>query len=145
MLSLLRDADDVPPVDPQPSLSRLDSLVEQMRASGLPVELTVVGAGTGVPPGVGLSAYRIVQEALTNVLKHAGPGARAEVDVAFGAEHVDISVTDDGRAHGARDSAGHEVIGMRERAAVAGGHVEAGPGAAGGFVVRARLPYAVQL
>ncbi len=145
LLSLLRDADDVPPVDPQPSLSRLDSLVEQMRASGLPVELTVVGAGAGVPPGVGLSAYRIVQEALTNVLKHAGPGARAEVDVAFGAEHVDISVTDDGRAHGARDSAGHEVIGMRERAAVAGGHVEAGPGAAGGFVVRARLPYAVQL
>jgi signal transduction histidine kinase len=144
LLSLLRNADEGPQTDPQPSLSRLDSLVEQIRASGLPVELTVRGVSGRVPPGVDLSAYHIVQESLTNVLKHAGPAAHARVEVTYRPEDLDISVTDDGTAPRGGDGRGHGLIGIRERVAVVGGHVEAGPGHAGGFVVHARLPYAVQ-
>ncbi|MDQ1536822.1 MAG: hypothetical protein QOE58_1215 [Actinomycetota bacterium] len=144
LLSLLRDAEDGPHTDPQPSLSRLGPLVEQIRASGLPIELSVRGVSEQVPPGVDLSAYRIVQESLTNVLKHAGPAAHARVEVTYGLDDLDISVTDDGTAPLNGDGRGHGLIGIRERVAVVGGHVDAGPGHAGGFVVHARLPYAMQ-
>ncbi len=124
----------------------MQDLVGQVRASGLPVELVVTGSSDGVPPGVDLSAYRIVQEALTNVLQHAGPHAKAQVEVRYGVGGLEVRVADDGRAvHGTgRNGAGHGLIGIRERVAVAGGDVEAGPHEDGGFVVRARLPYSVE-
>ncbi len=97
LLALLRDTEDNPVAAPQPTLDELPGLVDQVRDSGLPVELRVEGSPDDVPPGVELSAYRIVQEALTNVIKHAGPGASAAVDLRFGEEALELSVTDDGR------------------------------------------------
>lgn len=143
LLSLLRDAEDGPPAGPQPSLERLDALLEEVRGSGLPVQLTVTGSSSDVPPGVDLSAYRIIQEALTNILKHAGPGASAHVEVALGGDAVDLAVIDDGQVAVEGDGSGQGLIGIRERVAVVGGQVEAGPRPDGGFAVRARLPYTV--
>lgn len=143
LLSLLRDAEDGAPAGPQPSLERLDALLEEVRGSGVPVQLTVTGSSSVVPPGVDLSAYRIIQEALTNILKHAGPGASAHVEVALGGDAVDLAVTDDGRVAVDGDGSGQGLIGIRERVAVVGGQVEAGPRPDGGFAVRARLPYTV--
>jgi signal transduction histidine kinase len=97
-----------------------------------------------VPPGVDLSAYRIIQEALTNVLKHAGPSATARVSVTFGTDDLDILVSDTGVVGSNGNGRGHGLIGIRERVAVVGGQVEAGPGPEGGFVVHAHLPYAVE-
>jgi signal transduction histidine kinase len=101
-----------------------------------------------VPPGVDLSAYRIVQESLTNVLKHAGSSARARVQVTCGPDDVDVSISDDGPAgvagqEATRPGTGRGLINIRERVAVLGGSVLAGPGPDGGFVVRAHLPYSV--
>lgn len=144
LLSLLRDTEDDGRADPQPSLARLAPLVEQLRDSGLPIEVTVTGNDREVPPGVDLSAYRIIQEALTNVLKHAGPAATAKVSVTFGTDDLDILVSDDGVVGSNGDGRGHGLIGIRERVAVVGGQVEAGPAPGGGFVVRAHLPYAVE-
>ncbi len=144
LLSLLHDADADRQRAPQPSLARLDPLIEQVRASGLPVEVTISGVAERVPPGVDLSGFRIVQEALTNVLKHAGPGARAQVEVSYGPDNVDILIENDGAAVATSSPDGRGLIGIRERVAVVGGAVEAGPGKAGGFVVRARLPYGVE-
>ncbi|HEX4977454.1 MAG TPA: histidine kinase [Nocardioides sp.] len=153
LLAVLRDTEDQPDgrAAPQPSLANLDSLVEQVRAAGLPVELAVTGS-QHVPPGVDLSAYRIVQEALTNVLKHAGPTATARVEVDYGADSLRVTVLDDGVGPlgpaGARstDGSGHGLTGIRERVAVIGGRVEAGPGTGGeGFVVTAVLPYALEV
>ena len=111
-----------------------------MRASGLPVELEVDGRPNGIPPGIDVSGYRIVQEALTNVLKHAGP-AVARVDVHYSPDAVEITVVDDGR--GGLTGAGHGQRPARdqERVAVVGGEIEAGPRPEGGFAVHARLPY----
>jgi signal transduction histidine kinase len=144
LLSLLRDTEDgIARDEPQPSMERLDELVEQVRRSGLDVEMHVSGEPHTVPPGVDLSAYRIVQEALTNVLKHGGPGARATVEVRYGSDDLDVTVRNTGRApEHPRSNGGHGLIGIRERAAVTGGQVEAGP-ESGGYAVRARLPYAV--
>ena len=144
LLSLLRDTeDDVARDAPQPSLNHLDQLVEQVRTSGLSVELHVSGEPQVVPPGVDLSAYRIVQEALTNVIKHGGAGAHATVEVRYGTEGLDLAVRNTGRTSDVvRSYSGHGLIGIRERAAVAGGHVEAGPDD-DGYAVRARLPYTV--
>ena len=96
-----------------------------------------------MPPGLSLCAYRVVQEALTNAIKHAG-AARAEVSVRWGPDALELEVVDDGSAPGGGDAApgGHGLVGMRERAALHGGSVEAGPSPAGGFVVRARIPLA---
>lgn len=112
LVGLLRENTELE-LAPQPGLARLDELVEQMRDAGLPVELTIEGDRRALTPGVDLPAYRIVQEALTNVLKHAG-SARASVVVRFGVEEVELEVADDGR--GAHDSVngGHGLIGMRE-------------------------------
>jgi signal transduction histidine kinase len=124
---------------PQPGLARLDDLIEQVRATGLEVELTVEGSPRDLPPSIDLSAYRIVQEALTNTIKHA-QASKANVVVRYGSEALELEVVDDGR--GAVDGArrGHGIIGMRERAALFGGELEAGSSPNGGFSVHSRIP-----
>ena len=123
---------------PQPGLAGLDALVEGVRAAGLPVTLEVEGELGDLPAGLDLSAYRIVQEALTNAIKHAGASA-AEVRVRRTADEVELEVVDDG--HGpSGNGRGQGLIGMRERASLLGGEVEAGPKPGGGFRVRAKLP-----
>jgi signal transduction histidine kinase len=123
---------------PQPGLSGLEALVDGVRAAGLPVTLRVEGELHDLPAGLDLSAYRIVQEALTNAIKHAGASA-AEVRVRRTADEVELEVVDDGRGP-AGNGRGQGLIGMRERASLLGGEVEAGPQAGGGFRVRAKLP-----
>lgn len=112
-----------------------------MRDAGLPVELRIEGERPPVPLGVDLSAYRVLQEALTNALKHAGR-ASAQVLVRFGQEALELEVVDDGSATMNGVSGGHGLIGMRERVIVFGGEFAAGPRPEGGFSVRARLPLA---
>ena len=142
LLAVLRDTDDpaVARQAPQPTLARLGDLVDQVRHSGLPVRLEQEGAHETVPPGVDLSAYRIIQEALTNVLKHGGEGASAWVRVAYGTDRLRLEVSDNG-CGASTAQAGHGLLGIRERVAVIGGAVEAGPGPDGGYVVSADLPY----
>jgi signal transduction histidine kinase len=130
---------------PQPGLDRLPALVGQVTEAGTKVRLTVDGDRPALPSTVDLSAYRIVQEALTNTMKHAGPGASAEVAVAFQDYRVEIEVRDDGHGgtpgrSGVPGGGGHGLRGMRERVYLLGGRFSAGPGEAGGFVVRAVLP-----
>jgi signal transduction histidine kinase len=140
MLGILRQPTDEPALAPQPSMASLETLVEQVREAGLPVEYRIEGDPLPLPPGVELSAYRIVQEALTNALKYAGP-ARAEVSVSYGRDALELEITNDGRVDGDGEGSGHGLIGMRERVAVFGGTLEAGPRpGADGFVVKARLP-----
>jgi signal transduction histidine kinase len=144
MLGVLREmAEEGPALAPQPGLAGLDALVEQVREAGLPVTLRVEGEARALPPGIDLSAYRIVQEGLTNALKHAGP-ARAEVLISYGDDELALRVSDDGRGHDpASDGAGHGLVGMRERVALYGGTLEAGPLPGGGFALTARLPLEV--
>jgi signal transduction histidine kinase len=140
LLGLLRTDEEGLALAPQPTLERLPPLLEQVREAGLPVDFRTEGDPVALPAGIGLAAYRIVQEALTNALKHAGP-AHAAVAVRYAAGALELEVTDDGRgAAPAGDGRGHGLIGMRERAALYGGTVEAGPAEHGGFAVRARLP-----
>jgi signal transduction histidine kinase len=139
LVGLLREDDDAAAFAPQPTLAQLDRLVEHVRGAGLPVELEVEGSPVELPPGVDLSAYRIVQEALTNALKHAGP-AQARVIVRYGTTGIDVDVTDDGRSS-TGDNGGHGLAGIRERVSIVGGALEAGPRDEGGFAVRAHLPY----
>jgi signal transduction histidine kinase len=124
-----------------PSISRVDQLAQRARAAGLHVQLQVEGTPVDLPPGVDLTAYRVVQEALTNTLKHGGR-ANALVRVAYEPNEVVIAVEDDGTpGDGALDeSGGHGLVGMRERVGLYGGSIQAGPRAEGGFAVRARLP-----
>ena len=116
-------------------------LLDAMRASGLPVEAVVEGTPRPLPPGVDLSAYRIVQEALTNALRHAG-GASARVLVRYEPDALELEIADDGPGppEGSEAPGGHGLIGMRERVQLFGGELEAGPRPGGGFLVRARLP-----
>ncbi|SEC17343.1 Signal transduction histidine kinase [Nocardioides exalbidus] len=142
LLGLLRDGDTG--VVPQPSLDDVRHLVDEARAAGMRVDADLpADLSDGlpeVPDGVGLAAYRIVQEALTNVRKHAGPSAAVCIRVAVGRD-VEVEVRDDGRGAAAQsDGHGLGLVGMRERAAVHGGSVTAGPAAGGGYVVSARLP-----
>jgi len=135
-------ADGVP-MAPQPSLEGLSALIEDMRRAGLQVDVRVEGEPRTVAPGLDVSAYRIVQEALTNVLRHA-EASRTEVIIRYLPDALEVSVVDDGpgRVAGARDArpSGHGLVGMRERVALLRGEMEAGPGSEGGFTVRARLP-----
>jgi signal transduction histidine kinase len=128
---------------PQPGLGRLDELVEGMRASGLPVERVNEGSPRALPAGIDLTAYRIVQEALTNTLSHAGD-AHARVLLRFEPDSLEIEVADDGRGEATRSlpGAGRGLIGMRERVQLFGGTLVSGPRPGGGFIVRARLPLA---
>lgn len=148
LLAVLRDTDSEGGdgrAAPQPSLANLEQLVEQVRKAGLPIELSIEGEPGPVPPGVDLSAYRIVQESLTNVMKHSGEGATAMVTIAYSADDLHVTVVDDGRGAAAPpNGTGHGLAGIRERVAVVGGTVVAEPGIAGGFEVRARLPYALE-
>ena len=139
LLGTLRRTDAELTLAPQPSLRRLEDLIEQVREAGLPVELRVEGEASSLPPGVDLSAYRIVQEALTNILKHAGP-SRAEVVIHYRDDEVEVEVTDDGAGNGKGGGSKQGLIGMRERVALYGGVLESGKRAGGGYVVRALLP-----
>ncbi len=126
---------------PQPTLDRLPDLLEHVRGAGLAVDLDVSGQKRELPPTLELSAYRIVQEALTNTLRHAR-AERATVSLRFDDDALGIEVVDDGAAGAAANGdGGRGLIGMHERAATVGGHVEAGPALTGGFRVAARLPY----
>jgi signal transduction histidine kinase len=140
ILALLREPADGAESRPQPSLAQLDQLVAEYRDAGLPVALERVGTQRPLPGGFELSVYRIVQEALTNVLKHAHP-EQVVVTLAFRDSRLDLEVIDDGSPQ--RQAAvvpGHGLVGMRERVALLGGELEAGHRAGGGFRVAARLP-----
>ncbi|GAB7190532.1 hypothetical protein NUM3379_12380 [Kineococcus sp. NUM-3379] len=129
---------------PQPDTTQIPELVESVRRSGLPVDLEVEGTARELPPGPGLAAYRIVQESLTNVLKHAGPACRAAVFVRWEEHCLRLAVLDDGRGAAATaegKGSGQGLTGMRERAQLHGGRVLAGPRQGGGFEVHAELPY----
>jgi signal transduction histidine kinase len=129
------------PYSPQPAEHDLEALLEQVRTSGLRVSLVRMGTPRALPPGAGLTAYRICQEALTNVLKHAGPDPTVTVVVQWLDTALVLEVGDDGRGAAAdSDGLGQGLLGMRERAAMFGGAVTAGPRPGGGFRVRARLP-----
>jgi signal transduction histidine kinase len=144
LLGVLRSEGDEAELAPQPGLGDLPALVGSWREAGLPVELRVVGAVDDLPPGVDLCAYRVIQEALTNTSRHAGQ-ARARVEVVRADDALEVVVSDDGRgAAAAADghTPGHGIGGMRERTALYGGTVQAGPRTGGGFEVRASLPLA---
>ncbi len=112
-----------------------------MRDAGLGVELEVQGPARPLPSGVGLNAYRIVQESLTNALKHGGPGVRAVVTVTYGEDRIDLDIRDDGRGAAAPAvDGGHGVVGMRERVGLLHGEFAAGPAPGGGFAVHAGIP-----
>jgi signal transduction histidine kinase len=139
LLGILRPREGELALSPQPGLAHLDALLGQTRDAGLPVELTVEGERQAIPPGVDLAAYRIVQEALTNTRRHAGPG-RAFVALRYRPEALELAVTNDGRVRARGAEGGHGLVGMRERTALYGGDLEAGPRPEGGYEVRARLP-----
>ncbi len=147
LLGVLRgdgDGDQAPSLAPQPGLADVGSLVEQVGRAGLRVELVVEGPEAPLPAGVDLSAYRIVQEALTNAVKHGGPG-RARVLVRYGEHDLAVQVRDEGGrgpalTRPADGRAGQGLVGMRERVNLFGGELRAGPGPDGGFTVDARLP-----
>jgi signal transduction histidine kinase len=147
LLGVLRQEDE-PQADlaPAPGLADLDSLLAEVSKAGLAVRLQVHGTRPPLPAGLDLSAYRIVQEALTNVVKHAGP-AHAQVLVGYRDQDVTVEILDDGRGPGTaasdgRVGTGHGLIGMRERVQVFGGDLQTGPRPGGGFRVAARLPIA---
>jgi signal transduction histidine kinase len=139
LLGMMRaDAEDLA-LAPQPSLVHLPDLCQQMRSAGLPVALDLDGELGDLPPGVDVSAYRIVQEALTNALKHAGP-ASARVTVRQRPGTLDVEVVDDGIGSDGAAGDGHGLVGMRERVTVYGGRLETGNVASGGYAVRVHLP-----
>jgi signal transduction histidine kinase len=149
LLGVLRgDGQPAPSLAPQPGLAQVPSLVEQVGRAGLEVELVVEGDQAPLPPGIDLSAYRIVQEALTNAVKHGGPG-RAVVLVRYGDHHLELRVWDEGRPEKgngsspqgrSRTALGRGLLGMQERVGLFGGELSAGPAPDGGFTVHARLP-----
>jgi signal transduction histidine kinase len=139
LVGVLRRPEDAPALVPQPSLEHVARLVEQTRDAGLDCELRIEGDATPLPQGIDLTAYRLVQEGLTNALKHAN-ATKAEVVVRYDGDGVEVVVSDDGAGDGNGDGGGHGLVGMRERVAVCGGRLEAGPRPSGGFELRARLP-----
>lgn len=141
LLDALRSEDDDAERMPQPGLSDLGRLVEQARATGLEVDVRVHGTPAELPATLDLSAYRIVQEALTNTIKHAR-ASRVDIDVAYGQDDLVIKVRDDGRGLAASDGRGHGLVGIGERVHIFGGTLTAGAAEHGGYVLRATLPYA---
>jgi signal transduction histidine kinase len=139
LLGVLRDDDGDRSNAPAPGLGDVPGLVADVRAAGVPVALRVDGDGAAVPPGVELAAYRVVQEALTNVIKHAGATTRVDVTVHHLPSSLGVEVVDDGA--GPSGGAGHGLLGMRERVELWGGELSVGPGPDGGFRVAALLPY----
>lgn len=141
LLGMLR-SDAAEPLTPQPGLGDLPTLVTQVREAGLPVELCIDGDRRELPAGIELSAFRIVQEALTNALTHAGQ-ARAQVSVRYGTDSLELEIIDDGTGAGASEAiagGGHGLVGMRERVALYGGRLDAAHRPSGGFAVRVLLP-----
>ena len=143
MLGILRPPEaEAAPYAPQPGLGQVDRLAEQFTDAGLPVEVNVAGEPAKLPTSLDLSAYRIVQEALTNALKHAGP-ARARVAISYLADKLELDIVDDGQGSGDdghNAGGGRGLIGMRERVSLFGGELDVGPAAEGGFRVHASLP-----
>ncbi|WP_042426883.1 sensor histidine kinase [Streptacidiphilus anmyonensis] len=147
LLGLLRSEESTGEYVPQPGVEQLPDLLEQVRSAGLPVEFLVEGDPRPLPRGVELTAYRIVQEALTNARKHGGPAASATVRIRFQDSDLAMVIEDDGRGAsaelvhaGGEDGYGHGLIGMRERVGMVGGSLDAGPRAGGGFRIEAVLP-----
>jgi signal transduction histidine kinase len=141
MVGVLRHAEEAPALAPQPSLGEIERLVQHARDRGLPVELSVEGDPVDLPTGIDLTAYRLVQEGLTNAIKHAR-AQQAEVLIRYEDGHVELTVSDDGSGGGDGGGSGHGLVGMQERVQVYGGELEAGPRPEGGFRLRARLPVA---
>lgn len=146
-VGLLRQSGDPEaPTEPAPGLAHLDDLVDTFRHAGLPVEVTRGDAATELPAGADLAAYRIIQEALTNVQKHAGTGAKAEVSVVRVGPNIEVTILDDGPGESTEpqddenNGGGHGLIGMRERVSALSGRCTAGPRYGGGFRVHAILP-----
>ena len=135
-----RDFSDGPQLAPQPGIGNLRSLCDQVREAGTPVTVHIEGEPTPLPAGVDLSAYRIIQEGLTNTIKHAGAGAQATVRLGFGQSRLDIEVADDGRRPSRAAIDGNGLRGIAERVSALGGTVESGPRVGGGFAIRASLP-----
>ena len=140
MVAVLRADGQAPDLEPPPGLADVDRLVERFRAAGLPVTLTVTGAPSQLAPGLDLTAYRLVQEGLTNVLRHAAGPQRADVVIAYGSGSIELAVRDDGRPVVADSPPGHGLLGMRERVAVYGGRLVARAREGGGFELLATLP-----
>ena len=141
LLGVLHAGEDLAELAPQPTLDGLQALVERSGAAGLPVALRIEGERRELPSGLDLAAYRVVQEALTNALKHGG--GSADVLVRFGEDALYLEIADAGLATGVAprvEGGGHGLVGMRERVRVFGGELQAGPRAEGGYVVAARLP-----
>jgi signal transduction histidine kinase len=142
VLAALNPRDESAPRAPQPDLSDLDALIAEVTAAGLPVSVSTEGTPRPLPKEVERAAYRIVQEALTNVRRHAGPSATVRIFIAYLTSALEVAISDDGKGKDAESPSaqGTGIAGMRERANALGGTVEAGPRDAGGFEVRAVLP-----
>ena len=138
LAAMRRDGDDAE-LSPHPGLERLDSLAKEVGRAGLPVRLHVDGEPFPLPPAIDVSAYRIVQEGLTNALKHAG-ASHADVTVRYLRDEVEVEVCDDGRGTAGSDGLGHGLVGIRERVKIYSGEMTAGTANGGGFVLSARLP-----
>jgi signal transduction histidine kinase len=139
LIGVLTDANESASTAPMPGLAELDPLLDTVRAAGLPVEVVRTGTPCELPAGADLAAYRVIQESLTNALKHAGP-ASARVSMDFAVDRLTIEVADDGRGPAAEPGIGHGLIGMRERVGVFGGTLATAARPGGGFVVRAEIP-----
>jgi signal transduction histidine kinase len=139
LVGVLRRPEEAPALVPQPSLEYVDKLVAQSRESGLDTKLLLEGTPTELPQGIDLTAYRFVQEGLTNAIKHAN-AKHAEVVVHYDNGSVELVVRDDGTGDGKGGGSGHGLVGIRERVAVYGGELTAGPRPGGGYELRARLP-----
>ena len=140
LLGILRAGDEPLELAPQPGVGRVADLIAEVEAAGMPVDYAIEGEARSLPPGVDLTAYRIVQEALTNARKHGGRGTSASVRLTYGERTLAIDVRDDGSGGGNGHRGGHGLVGMRERVGLYGGTLEVGPRAAGGYGVHAVLP-----
>lgn len=141
-VDLLRSPEEDLATDPLPRLADVDRLVDQVRDAGVSVTLKIDGEPRPLSDGAELSAYRIVQESLTNAVRHGGPGVSIDVSIEYTPEQLDVSISDDGRGAAGRpaNNGGHGIVGMRERVAVLGGEFHAGPRAGGGYLIRATIP-----
>ena len=144
LLAAMRRDGDEPEFSPQPGLDRLDTLLEEVARAGLPVQLHVDGEPVELPRGIDLSAYRIVQEGLTNALKHAR-ASNAEVTVRYLPDELQIEVRDDGEGSSTSDGLGHGLVGVRERVKIYGGEMAAGTANGSGFILSTRLPLGGEL
>ena len=142
MVGVLRQSGEAADRAPAPGLTELPRLVEQFRSAGLPVDVAVTGRAQPLAPGLDLTAYRLVQEALTNSLRHAVSPTHAEVSIGYDAEHLELAIRDDGQRVSPAAEAGHGLLGLRERVSVYGGSMVARPRPDGGFELIATLPLA---